>query len=77
MVKGPVFVVGSPHSGTSIMLKILSNHPSIYAIPGESGIVLTCCDFLNKIFGTSYMCMVFHQKSFSGCRNLTSLIIMD
>lgn len=38
MVKGPIFVVGSPHSGTSIMLKILSNHPSIYAVPGESGI---------------------------------------
>lgn len=32
----PIFVVGSGHSGTSIMLKILSNHSHIYAIEGES-----------------------------------------
>ncbi|MBS2004437.1 MAG: sulfotransferase [Cyanobacteria bacterium SZAS LIN-5] len=32
----PIFVVGSGHSGTSIMLKILSNHSHIYAVEGES-----------------------------------------
>ncbi|MBI2810502.1 MAG: sulfotransferase [Candidatus Melainabacteria bacterium] len=32
----PIFVLGSGHSGTSIMLKILSNHSQIYAVEGES-----------------------------------------
>ena len=38
LVEEPVFIVGCGHSGTSIMLAILGNHPSFYAIPQESSL---------------------------------------
>ncbi len=34
--KKPIFIVGCGHSGTSIALSILSNHPKIYGIPYET-----------------------------------------
>lgn len=37
-VHNPVFIVGCGHSGTSIMLAILSNHPAFYPITYESAL---------------------------------------
>ena len=37
-VHNPVFIVGCGHSGTSIMLAILSNHPHFYPITYESAL---------------------------------------
>lgn len=37
-VQNPIFIVGCGHSGTSIMISILSNHPSLYPITYESGL---------------------------------------
>lgn len=37
-VPNPVFIVGCGHSGTSIMLAILGNHPAFYPIPRESAL---------------------------------------
>ena len=34
--KEPIFIVGCGHSGTSILLSILSYHPDIYGIPNET-----------------------------------------
>ena len=34
----PTFLVGCPHSGTTLLLAILGSHSSIYAIPKESDI---------------------------------------
>ena len=36
----PVFIVGCGHSGTSLLNKILSTHPSIFPIGGESELFL-------------------------------------
>lgn len=36
----PVFVVGCGHSGTSIMLRILGNHPKLMPIPKETAMFL-------------------------------------
>jgi 2-polyprenyl-3-methyl-5-hydroxy-6-metoxy-1,4-benzoquinol methylase len=33
-----LFVVGSGSSGTTIMLRVLSEHPDVYAIPGETSL---------------------------------------
>lgn len=38
--KVPVFIVGCPHSGTSLLLKILDSHKSFYAISRESRIAI-------------------------------------
>ncbi|MEB3884959.1 tetratricopeptide repeat protein [Lyngbya sp. CCY1209] len=40
MVKNPIFIVGCGHSGTSIMLAILSSHPSLHPIPKESNLFM-------------------------------------
>ena len=34
--RDPVFVVGSPHSGTSLILRILGEHSAFYTVPYES-----------------------------------------
>lgn len=39
-VQNPIFIVGCGHSGTSIMLAILGNHPTFYPIPYESSLFL-------------------------------------
>lgn len=39
-VKNPVFIVGCGHSGTSLMLAILGNHPHLNPIPKESGLFI-------------------------------------
>ncbi len=39
-VNNPIYVVGCGHSGTSIMLAILGNHPALYPIPYESSMFL-------------------------------------
>ena len=39
-VANPIFIVGCGHSGTSIMLAILGNHPALYPIPYESALFL-------------------------------------
>jgi len=33
---GPIFIVGAPHSGTTIMLALLDSHSRLYAIPGST-----------------------------------------
>ena len=35
-LKDPIFIVGCGHSGTSILLSVLSNHPRFYTIIPES-----------------------------------------
>lgn len=35
-LKDPIFIVGCPHSGTSLMLAILDSHPNIHGIGYES-----------------------------------------
>ncbi len=39
-VDRPIFIVGCGHSGTSIMLAILGNHPALQSIPYESALFL-------------------------------------
>ncbi|NEO44854.1 MAG: tetratricopeptide repeat protein [Moorea sp. SIO4A3] len=39
-VNNPIFIVGCGHSGTSLMLTILGNHPNLYSIPYESRLLL-------------------------------------
>lgn len=36
----PTFIVGCGHSGTSLLLAVLGEHPNIFAVPGESRIAL-------------------------------------
>jgi len=36
MVKNPTFVVGSPRSGTTLLIDVLSTHPEISAFPREA-----------------------------------------
>ena len=36
----PIFVVGSPHSGTSLLLALLDRHDEIAALPAETGVLL-------------------------------------
>ena len=43
----PTFIVGCGHSGTSILLAILSAHPRLYAVPYESYIAADYSDFEN------------------------------
>lgn len=43
----PTFIVGCGHSGTSILLAILSAHPRIFAVPYESYIAGQKADFRN------------------------------
>ncbi len=38
--KGPAFIVGCGHSGTSLLRAILGSHSRIYAVPGESRVAL-------------------------------------
>lgn len=40
MVKKPIFIVGCGHSGTSILLAILGDHPSFHPIPQESNLFM-------------------------------------
>lgn len=40
-VPNPIFIVGCGHSGTSIMLRVLGNHPNLHAIPKETAVFLT------------------------------------
>ncbi|NEQ16891.1 MAG: tetratricopeptide repeat protein, partial [Moorea sp. SIO3E2] len=39
-INNPIFIVGCGHSGTSLMLTILGNHPNLYSIPYESRLLL-------------------------------------
>jgi tetratricopeptide (TPR) repeat protein len=39
-IDNPVFIVGCGHSGTSLMLAILGNHPRLHPIPKESAMFL-------------------------------------
>ncbi|WPL15223.1 putative O-linked N-acetylglucosamine transferase, SPINDLY family [Thiorhodovibrio winogradskyi] len=39
-IDNPIFIVGCGHSGTSLLLAILGNHPRIHPIPKESAIFL-------------------------------------
>jgi len=43
-IKNPIFIVGAPHSGTSIMIAILSMLRNVYTFEGESAI------FWNKAY---------------------------
>lgn len=38
-VGSPTFIVGCGHSGTTLLLAMLSRHPSLHAIPYESGLI--------------------------------------
>lgn len=35
----PIFIVGCGHSGTSLLLAILGEHPRIFAVPKETGVL--------------------------------------
>ncbi len=49
-IQNPIFIVGCGHSGNSLMLAILGNHPSIYPIPYESQLFYKNQQYLaNKI----------------------------
>jgi len=48
-INNPVFIVGCGHSGTSIMLALLGNHPEIYPIPKESALFLKTDKVVEKI----------------------------
>jgi hypothetical protein len=39
-IDNPIFIVGCGHSGTSLLLAILGNHPRIHPIPKESALFL-------------------------------------
>lgn len=47
-IKNPLFIVGCGHSGTSIMLALLGNHPALYPIPEESALFLKTDDNAQK-----------------------------
>ena len=34
----PIFITGAEHSGTTLMISILSRHPNLWAVPTETGI---------------------------------------
>jgi tetratricopeptide (TPR) repeat protein len=48
-VKNPIFVVGCGHSGTSVMLALLGNHPSFYPIPYESAVFLQSLSKIEEV----------------------------
>lgn len=47
-VPNPVFIVGCGHSGTSILLRILGDHPDLMPIPKESAIFLQSDQAIRK-----------------------------
>lgn len=47
-VESPVFIVGCGHSGTSLLLAMLGNHPSFNPIPKESALFLRTDKVINK-----------------------------
>lgn len=47
-VENPVFIVGCGHSGTSLLLAMLGNHPSFHPIPKESALFLRTDKVINK-----------------------------
>ena len=47
-IDNPIFIVGCGHSGTSLMLAILGDHPRIYPIPKESVLFLQTDATLQK-----------------------------
>ncbi|WP_141675496.1 sulfotransferase family protein [Formosa haliotis] len=53
--KEPIFIIGCGHSGTSIMLSILSFHPEVYGIPNETFL------FLDKPFNYNLIKKYFND----------------
>lgn len=39
MIDRPVLIVGAPRSGTSLLQKVLRNHPAFWSMPSESDII--------------------------------------
>lgn len=39
MIEKPVLIVGAPRSGTSLLQKIIRNHPSFWSMPSDSEII--------------------------------------
>ncbi|HUU00824.1 MAG TPA: sulfotransferase [Myxococcota bacterium] len=39
MIKKPVLIVGAPRSGTSLLQKIIRDHPSFWSLPSESDLI--------------------------------------
>jgi tetratricopeptide (TPR) repeat protein len=49
-ITNPVFIVGCGHSGTSLMLAMLGNHPRFHPIPKESALFLRTDATINRTF---------------------------
>ena len=47
-IENPIFIVGCGHSGTSLALAIIGNHPRIHPIPKESALFLRTDEFVQN-----------------------------
>lgn len=51
LVKDPIFVVGCPRSGTTLLQSILGNHPEVCAFPESRALFLLAADIKRRAFG--------------------------
>jgi tetratricopeptide (TPR) repeat protein len=90
-INNPIFIVGCGHSGTSLMLAILGNHPNLYSIPYESAFLLKnelkhketmyqwdreCIDAGKKRWVEKTPSHIFHIKKLSLYRPNSQFILM-
>jgi hypothetical protein len=52
LVPNPIFILGCGHSGTSLVLAMLGNHPDFYPIPDESAVLMKSQVRIEKTFKT-------------------------
>ena len=39
MIVNPVLIIGAPRSGTSMLQKVLRNHPAFWSLPSEGDMI--------------------------------------